>query len=167
MDKADEEELRGFRSRLRINKHRLDDELEVQAECQERIASRVTALEARALELKEELAKVEARLTEDFHSEERGTKDAREAKVRRHPERVKAWERHQEALQAASQWAGLLDAWKAKGKDLQALARLFGDSYFSLTQVSGPSTREFRRSMERPPVERKDYSARPSRTPLE
>lgn len=131
MHKEDQELLQSYRDRLRVNKHRLDDELEVQAETQERIADRLSEAEMTAARLKDELAKTEARLTEDYREEVKSTKDTVEAKVRRHKDRVDAWERHQEAVGDAAKWGHLLDAWKGRGKDIQALARLFGDQYFA------------------------------------
>lgn len=162
MNEATQAKLQHYRGMLAINKHRLDDALECQAEVQEQISDTVAEMSARMLELKEELGKTEARLIEDFRQEERSTKDAVDAKVRRHPERVRAWERYQQALGDLARWDGLLDAWKGRGKDLQALGRLFGDQYFSLTQTS--VSRHERRA-ERPTREgRPDYSqAEPSR----
>lgn len=136
MNEADQEQLQQYRNRLRINKHRLDDELEVQAELQERLSEKVALLSARMLEAKDDLTKTVARLTEDFREEVKSTKDTVEAKVVRHPERVRAWQRLQEATGDHAKWDGLLDAWKARGKDLHALGRLFGDQYFSLTTHS-------------------------------
>lgn len=133
-------ELQDFRTQLRINKHRLDDELEVQSELQEQIASILAEKEARMLELKDELGKVEARLIEDFR--EGSTKDLAEAKAKRHPDRAKAWERYQVAMRAHADWVHMLDAWKARGRDMHTLGKLFGDSYFSLTSISGSRGRD-------------------------
>lgn len=132
-------ELRDFRDRLRINKHRLDDELEVQSELQEQIARILAEKNAQMLELKDDLGKTEARLIEDFR--EGSTKDLAEAKAKRHPDRTKAWERYQQAVRAFEEWSHLLDAWKARGRDLHTLGKLFGDSYFSLTSISGDRDR--------------------------
>jgi hypothetical protein len=148
-------ELREWRSRLRINKHRLDDELEVQAESQETIAQKVQAAEARMMEAKEDLQKTEARLVEDFREGGRAagaTKDLAEAKARRHPDRMRAWERFQAASQEHRAWADLLEAWRNKGRDLHALGKLFSDDYYSLTAKSVYAERPSRDS--RPPSER-------------
>ena len=155
MKQADEQELERWRALLRINRHQLDDALEVQAEHQERISDKVAEMDARVVDAKDNLAKTEAGLTEDFRESAKSTKDVVEAKVRRHPERIKAWERYQEAARQLAQWQGLLDAWKARGKDLHALGRLFGDQYFTLTSITGSS----RFDSSRPAVTRKDYSA--------
>lgn len=151
MKDSDREYLAKRRAALRVNKHRLDDELEVQAEIQEDIAQRVSALEAAVADAKDNLAKVEARLNEDFRDGERITKDAVEAKVRRHPDRNRAWEAHQQALRDHREFSDLLDAWKARAKDIQSLAKLFGDQYWALTSVHGP---EGRQRDPRPPSER-------------
>lgn len=159
MTPADQEYLQRCRALLRINKHALDDELEVQAEYQEEIGRRCELLEHRVSTLKDELARTEARLIEEFR--DGATKDLAEAKAKRHPDRRQVWDRYQEAVEAHALYSNLLDAWKAKGKDIHALGKLFGDQYFSLTAKSV----SHRRREERPVVARRDYSRPESEFP--
>lgn len=169
MHPADQQEIDSLRSSLRINKHRLDDHLETSAETMERIGHKVSAMDATEAERKDHLAKTEARLTEEYHREgERVTKDRVEAKVRRHPERVSAWESYQGAARDAAEWKHLLDAWKARAKDLQALGHLFGDQYFALTSI-GLDPKVMRQGLVARPSrsDRKDYSAAGAREPME
>lgn len=143
MNDTELRKLGEYRAMLRVNKHRLDDALETQASDQEAIAEQVGAMAARMIEAKEDLAKIEARLTEDFRAGERTTKEVVEAKVRRSPERERAWVRYQSAVSDHAKWDALLDAWKARGKDIHALGRLFGDQYFAMTSVSGAERQRY------------------------
>jgi hypothetical protein len=138
--------LQTYRNMLRINKHRLDDELEIQAELQERISAQVARLNSQMLEAKDDLAKVEARLTEDYREESKATKDTVEAKVKRHPDRQAAWEKFQMKRADHEEWAGLLEAWKVKGFSIRELCELYGSQYFAL------SSHQTRHREERPVV---------------
>lgn len=129
--------LEQVRAMLPCNKHRLDDELEIQPDIMERISSRVVVMNSRMLEAKDELARVEARLLEDVKDgESRVTKDQAEAKVKRDPERRKAWERFQAARAEFEEWQGALDAWRAKGFSLTQLCGLYASNYYSVDSVS-------------------------------
>lgn len=160
MTPNDQEYLQRCRALLRIDRHALDDALEVQAEYQEEIGRRCALLEHQTMRLKEELVRTEARLIEDFR-DERSTKDLAEAKAKRHPDRRQIWERYQEAVSDLAEYANLLDAWKARAKDMQALGKLFGDQYWARGMTSI--------SQRRPAVARRDYSegGRSTRSPLE
>jgi len=131
-----------FRAMLPTWKHRLDDELEVQAQFMEQIASEVTTRNSRAIEAKDELARVEARLTEDYRDDDpKVTVGALAAKINRDPERIRAWQTYQAARSEHERWAGLLEAWRNKGYSIKTLADLYSAQYFSLTSVTGETTR--------------------------
>ncbi len=122
-----------FKAMLPIIKHRLDDELEIQPDIMGRIATQVVIHNSRMLEAKEELSRVEARLLEDLKYEEsKVTKDHAEAKIRRHPDRIRAWEKYQQARADHEDWSFLLDAWKAKGFAISTLANLYHAQYYAL-----------------------------------
>jgi hypothetical protein len=121
-----------FRRMLQVNKHRLDDELEIHADIQERIGHERARLEVFEAEKKNELALCEARLTEQFKEDDpKTTKDQIEAKVIRSRERKAAWEAYQTARVERLRWDSLYDAWKARDFAVRTLARLFGDQYFA------------------------------------
>jgi hypothetical protein len=149
MNDAERERLQFFRNALRTNKHHLDDELEVQAEYQEQIGRFQSQAERRRDEAKDDLAKAEARLIEDFR-DEKSTKDLAEAKARRHPDRVRAFERFQDASEDFREWDALLRAWVSKGYQLQTLSDLFARDYFALTSTRAPKEREERPQWQRP-----------------
>lgn len=141
--------LAHYRGLLRTNKHRLDEELEAQAELQDRIAQEANLRDRDADRLADELKRIEGRLAADAKaSDPKLTVDQVGAKVRRDRERLAAWERWQEALHEAREWSSLLEAWKVKGFTLRDLGALYGSDYFSLTQTSvggGPSEGDMRR----------------------
>lgn len=143
-------ELEQFRSLLRSSKHHLDDELEVQAETQERISERTVLMNTRMLESKNNLAKVEARLTEDYRAAEaKTTKEVVEAKVVRDPARVRAWEQWMQCRQDYELWDGLLEAWKSKGFGHRELGQLYRDQYFAVSSVGERRERDARPAAER------------------
>lgn len=126
-----------FSAMLRISKHRLDDELEVQAELQEHISTEVARRKTAAEQAKEELERLEGGLTLDFRdSEEKLTVGEIKAKVQRNERRIKAYDRWLEAREALEQWEGLLDAWRKRGYGINTAAQLYASQYFSLRSVS-------------------------------
>lgn len=133
------EELEKYRNLVPVNKHRLDDELEIQSDVQVRLGGFAASAEARMNEAKDKLARTEARLELDLreeHSDRKLTKDEVGATVVRHKERVAAFDAYQEALHLHNQWARLYDAWKTRMSVMQALARLYSDNYWSSDSVS-------------------------------
>jgi len=125
--------LQKYRAMLPVNKHRLDDELEVQAEIQERISAEVVALNSSMLQAKDDLGKIESRLFLDLKDDgDKQTEAQIRARISRHEERVRAWRTFQEARQELELWEGLLKAWEKRGYSISTLADLYGRQYFSL-----------------------------------
>jgi len=126
------------RNMLRVNKHRLDDELEIQPEIMQRIADRVVLMNSRMLECKDDLARVESRLTEDIKEDEpRLTVGQLDAKVKRHADRTRAWQKFQAARAEYEEWTSLLESWRQKGYSLKTLSELYAAQYFSVNYVDG------------------------------
>lgn len=124
--------LEQIRAMLYINKHRLDDELQIQADIMDRISTQVVLKNSAMLEAKDDLSKVEGRLGEDFRDGEvKLTVGQLDAKIRRSPERVRAWDRYQQARAGLESWQGLHEAWKQKSYSLKALCDLYAAQYFS------------------------------------
>lgn len=126
-----------YRTMLRINRHRLDEELELQAELMDRISSQVAVLNSQQLEAKEELSRIEARLFLELKGD-KVSNEAANAEVRKHRERITAWQRYQVARQTCEDWQGLLSAWTARGYHIKVIADLFIAQYFAVTTVHGP-----------------------------
>lgn len=133
-----------YRAMLQIVKHRLDDELEIQPQVMQRIATQVVIHNSRMLQAKEDLAQLEARLLLDYKdSDEKITVQMINAKIMRSPARISAWQKYQEARATHEDWVGLLDAWKGKGFALKTLSDLYQAQYFSVDYTgSNQKTRE-------------------------
>jgi hypothetical protein len=139
-------DIQHYRAQLRTNRLRLDEDLEVQAEMQEQISSRVSRMNTKVLEAKEQLALVEARLTQDLGEEQKLTVAELAAKVRRHRDRIEAFRAWMDAREEHEEWQGLLDAWKSKGFAMKDLGGLYASQYFAVNSVGGPSRAETRRN---------------------
>jgi hypothetical protein len=122
-----------YRQMLRVNKHRLDDELEMQAEILDQISASVVLAASRVADAKDELAKVEGALGDGFRDDDVKLTVAQvDARVRRDPQRVRAFERYHAQRAEHEAWAGLYDAWKQKGYSIKTLADLYAANYFAL-----------------------------------
>ena len=125
-----------IRAMLYINKHRLDDELQVQGDIMDRISTQVVLRNSAMIEAKDDLAKTEGRIAEDLRDTDvKMTVGMMDAKVKRDPERLRAWTRYQAARAAHEAWAGLLDAWKQKSYSIKTLADLYAANYFTLSNT--------------------------------
>lgn len=154
--------LQQLRNMLRVNKHRLDDELEIQAEIQEQISAEVARLNSRMLKAKDDLASTEARITEDLKdSGEKLSVAELGAKVQRHKERKESFGILQAARFDLEEWQGMYDAWKQKGRDLESLGRLFGAQYFVVTSI-GRELREDRKAYRADDYERGSTRPQPA-----
>lgn len=125
-----------YRKMLAVNKHRLDDELEIQPDVMMRIASEVTTRNGRQLEAKDDLARIEAELAEELREDEpKLTVAGIDGKVRRHRSRLDAWRKYQAARTDYEDWAAMLEAWRQRGYTLKTLADLYSAQYFSTDSV--------------------------------
>lgn len=127
-------DLQQYRNMLRINRHRLDDELEIQAEVMDRISQEVNKLNSKMLEAKERLAREEARVMEEVaeNASTKMTVAQLEAAVRRHPDRKAAWMAYDRARFEFDEWEALRDAWKQRGFSIKTLADLYTSHYFTV-----------------------------------
>ena len=129
-----------FRNMLRVNKHRLDDELEIQGETQERISSHLARLNSRQLELKKALDSTEAVVISRLKDNDpKLSNPIAEKEARRDRDYVAAWQAWSVARQEYEEWLGLYEAWKSRGYQLKTLADLYGDQYFMIDSASGRS----------------------------
>lgn len=132
------------RRMLPTQKHRLDDELEIHADIQERISLQVTVHNSRVLETKDELAKLESRLIDDLKDGERISNEVAAGRVKRDPERVRAWQRYQAARAEHEAWLGVYEAWRSKGYGMKTLADLYMAQYFNVNDRSMSDTQRER-----------------------
>jgi hypothetical protein len=156
--------IKDYRGMLMISKHRLDDELEIQAEIQDRIATQKALANTKQLEAKDLLMRKEGRLAEDLRDDEpKLTVGAINAKVARDPERMKAWDHYQAMRAEHEAWEGLHEAWKSRGYNLKAMADLWQAGYWTSDSYSpaGPRGKQEDRQDQRRADMRK---AHPERT---
>lgn len=131
--------LEQYRNMLRINKLRLDDELEIQAQVQEQIGFVAAQLSARMLEMKDILARVESELIDTLKERDtKATVDQCKARMMRDPRRLQAWENLQRARLEHDQWDSLLQAWITKGYKLADIGGLYASDYFAIRSIGKP-----------------------------
>lgn len=157
-------DLATFRDMLRINKHRLDDELEIQADVMDRISSRIAALNSQKDEAENDLKLCEAKLFRELKdNDEKITDKAADSAVKRDPERARAWTRANDAEALLRQWQGLYEAWKARGFSINKLCDLYAAQYFTKDSHSISSRSDRRRGEEAAREERRPYEGGTSR----
>lgn len=153
-----------LRARLRIDKHRLDEELETHSQIQEQIAHTVSQLNTAANEAKEALGLMESTLAlEAKEDDPKLTAAGVEATVRKHRKRIAAWQLYQAARAEHEEWTGLLSAWVSRGYGIKTLAELHAQQYYSITSVTqDPEARALRMDYDRTSFERKTLRRRPT-----
>lgn len=145
-----------YRAMLKIVKHQLDDELEIQPQVMQAISTQVVLHNSRMLAAKEDLEQVEARLLLDYReSADKMTVAEMNAKILRHADRVRAWERYQEARALHEDWSGLLECWRGRGFALKTLADLYQAQYFSLDHTTTERRPRERNDNYRPSIDRR------------
>lgn len=135
-----------FRNMLRVNKHRLDDELEMQAQVLEFISSRVARLNSLMLEAKEALKRTEGSLALDL-KDAKMLKDELLGRVYEHRDYKAAWGAYQVARQEHEEWEGLYKAWAQRGKDIDGLGRLYGAQYWQVDALKRREAEESPRAV--------------------
>ena len=127
---------------LKINKHRLDDELELQPQISHDISDSVAAANARLASLKESLSTYEAELLLDIKAgPEKLSAPEVAAMVETDQERKLRMSKFMAAKKEYESWVGLLEAWKQRGFALKTLADLYLAGYYVVT--GGGHTQEY------------------------
>lgn len=126
-------DIRTYRQLLPIDKHRLDDALEIQADTQERISERLAVMSARVEAAADELKREEGRAF--MSAKEGGASDKlAEVKAREDAQRNAYWIRWSTTRKEFEEWRGLLESWKARGFSLKELVALYAAKYFAINQ---------------------------------
>ena len=116
---------------LRISKHRLDDELEVQSQVQFDIAESLATANARQSALKEALEKSDAELLIDLRrSDVKRTVAELQAEILTDGEHIVKSREYQIAHKEYELWNGMYESWKARGFALRGLSDLSMSNYF-------------------------------------
>lgn len=113
---------------LFIQKHRLDDELEVQAEIQWRISKELADANSYVQSMKDRRDEIESEITAKSDASVAKT----QAAVKADPYYQKAQKLYTEAKRVAELWAGLHSAWVSRGFSLKSLGDLYGHDYFTV-----------------------------------
>lgn len=129
-------ELTNVRQMLRINRHRLDEELEVNSDIQERIGREVARRNSLMLEAKRALEDTEARVIADLkEADAKMSNPIAEKEAKRHRDYKTAWASYQVARQEHEEWEAAHKAWITRSFDLKALGELYGFQYFTIDSV--------------------------------
>lgn len=124
---------------LRINRHRLDDELEIHSQVMEEIGRTVVKLNSMQLELKRKLAIAEAQAVSDLKdADPKMSNPIAEKEAARDRNVGRAWEAWQAARAELEEWESVQKSWYQRGFDLKALGDLFAHQYFAMDSIRGP-----------------------------
>lgn len=124
-------DLAYYRSLLRVDKHTLDDVLEVQSQYQDEISRELALANTRMLGRKDEMDRSTADAWQDLKAEK--VSDTLAAGLaKKDPERMRRFAAYQEAREEHEQWVGLYEAWKGRGYSTKTLADLYVAQYYSV-----------------------------------
>lgn len=127
--------LEHYQARLLIDKHRLDDQLEEQAQILDEIGQHRAKAASALTQAKESLSTYEAQIYLD--AKNGGLSDtAAKSAVSADRGRRSFVSEHTSAREEFEAWESLYEAWKARGYALSKLADLHNGSYFAHTQTS-------------------------------
>lgn len=123
---------------LRINRYRLDEELELQGEVAAHIAREVAKTNSRMIEAADKLKRLEGELLLNFRSDrvEKETAPEINARVLLDRERIAAFGVLQAARYQHEEWTGLQEGWKQRSHALSRLSELHSTDYFSQRTVT-------------------------------
>lgn len=125
-------DLSTIRARLRIAKHSLDDELEMQAELLHQISEAVVRAKSKAIALKDDLDRLEGDIYSDAKQHyPKATVPELQGITLRDPERIDAFRLYHAARDEQESWEGLHEAWKSRGFALRALVDLRLANYYT------------------------------------
>ena len=125
-------DINQIRNQLRINRHRLDEELELQAYIAEQISAEVAKLKSRTDSANEGVKDIEARLVLDLRDEGGKLSVAEmQARIQRDKVRKDMAGAHAALKHELAVWEGLQEAWKQRSFALRNLAGLYSSDYFA------------------------------------
>ena len=124
-------------SMLQIDKHRLDDCLEQQAQITYEISGLLSTANTRMVWCKEDLDKIEAELYLELRHQEgsKCTENEIRAEQQTDKKRVASYAVYQDAKREYEKLMGLMESWKARGFALTTLANLAMANYYATDSV--------------------------------
>ena len=121
-----------IKDRLQIDRHRLDDELELQPQVTYFISDKVAEANSAVLAAKESLEKLEAEIRLDLRgSTTKRTNDEINAEIQIDADRINKNVRYLECKREHEKLLGLAESWRARGFALKTLADLYMANYFA------------------------------------
>jgi len=125
--------LKEIAGRLRIDKMKLDDELETQAQIQYEISEALALANQRHSKLESEMEEHDAKLLLSMRKGDvKRTVADLQAEIVTSEEHQSGLDNVQLAQRDASMWHGMYEAWKQRGFALKALADLSTSNYFAV-----------------------------------
>lgn len=122
-----------LKNMLRINKHRLDDELELQAQIQFDISEALTKANSRQARLESEMEEYDAKLYINMRkSEIKRTVADLQAEILTSGDHQSWLDDIHIAKHQAAEWHGMHEAWKQRGFALKSLSDLAMSNYFAI-----------------------------------
>lgn len=135
-----------YRDRLRVNRHRLDEELEQHAQYLEEIGRECARLNREVERSRVKRDITQAQLVRRIKANDpKATVPVIEAELTLDPGMLGANELLRDAQEEHAEWEALNRAWYQRGFDLKALGELYGAQYFSINSVTGPEPGERRK----------------------
>lgn len=126
-------EIADFEKLLPIHKNQLDEELEMQAEVQWRIAERLANANADRDDLKDVYDRTRAEVAEEVLLHTPGLSVAKlDARVVVSSRRIRDWDKYLESKKTSERWWSLHEAWRARGFALKSLCDLSASNYFAV-----------------------------------
>ena len=120
---------------LPIDKNRLDDALEVQAQMTYEITAEIIAASTRMVWCKEDLDKIDAEIYVSLRDGSKTTEGEIKANQLLDNRNKGAFASYQDAKRDHERWVSLLDAWRARGFSLTTLANLHSANYFAVNSA--------------------------------
>lgn len=125
-----------YRSLLRVDRNRLDDQLEQNAQSAEEIGREVARRTRNVADLKRELEVTEANIIARLkEADSKLSNPIAEKEARGHRDYRAAWTIYQDAKQELEEWEAVKSAWHQRGFDMKALGELYAQQYFVVDSV--------------------------------
>lgn len=132
-----------YRGKLRVNRHRLDQELEEHAQRLEEIGRKCAELNRGVESARADRDMTLAQLARRLRANEpKTTASMLDAEAALDPQVSQANARLRDKQQEHAEWEALNRAWYQRGFDLKALGELYGAQYFAIDSVTGPTRGE-------------------------
>ena len=139
-----------FRGRLRVNRHRLDDELELQADHMDRIGREVAQATRAEADARRSFERAEATIIREAMQDDGKLSHAKASSdAKLHRDWEKPWTVYQNAKQTLLEWESVQKSWYQRGFDLTALGELFAHQYFVVDSLGGKQEQAQTRSAQR------------------